>query len=433
MASKIKQQDFSGWTFQPVDETGKVVQPQAANASPSPGQTIVQQAIPQSLQVTAPAAQPANQAPPLPDITTQEPNTFASLNANLARSRMANPTVDDYNKVYEESLSKSQDYWKTLSTQFQQQKTELAKATQLQQSAEATDIDKATKLAPLEVQKAVQTATQTELAKMPIDAYKAQMAEGLTPDAALAQYKSAHPDFQGTTAPLIKALPTTESDKAAGFINGYKTATNLHQSFENMRTKTFGASGNIMSTIAGVVAPPSLTSPEAINYNALVDSSLVPLAKGVYGDAGTTAGKETIQSKMMDSLPQRGNSELVGGQKIYNLKRQIIDNLETQRAVLAGHYDTSSIDTALAGMHADLKSMGKFNPVGDQTAVVQSGLSPQGTAHINSAAGAGATPTPAGTPAPANPAAPNNGQAPVVPPPQTPVQGAFQLYGAGTT
>jgi hypothetical protein len=38
----------------------------------------------------------------------------------------------------------------------------------------------------------------------------------------LAQYKAIHPDFTGTTAPLIKALPTTESDKAATIINGYK-------------------------------------------------------------------------------------------------------------------------------------------------------------------------------------------------------------------
>lgn len=386
--SKIAQQDFSGWTFQPVDAAGNPVQPNAQ--PPSLGQTIVQAAIPKGLQTTAPAAQQANQPPPLPDITTQEPNTFATLNANLARARMANPTVDDYNKVYEDSLAKAQEYWRTISTQLQQQKMELAKSQALQKSAADIDIQKASQLAPLEVQKSVATAVQTKAAEMPLEQEKAQLAEGLTPAQALAQYKLANPDFTGTTAPLIKALPTTESDKTASVLNGYKALTDIHNAYKQQHANAGAAQGLVGGSLLGPLA--AVSSPQTIAYNSLIDDTMAPIARSM-GDTGAGLTKDVIMNQIRSSLPVIQDSDAVAGQKIFLRKKQYLNELQSQRDLLVGHYDVSSLDHQIATMNSELGEKGtldQYNPLKAPAAVA----APMDTTNLNRAAAAQNIPQP---------------------------------------
>ena len=399
MAQKISQQDFSGWTFQPTDDQGNPVQP--AQAAPTPGQAVA--ATVQRDLTPAPRAQPAGPPPtPLPDITSQEPHSFAALSANLARSQMANPTVDDYNKVYEEALGKAQDLQKTRATELERQTLEQTKQFNLQKSQAALEVAKATQLEPLEVQKAADikkaTAPIEEVQKL----RDAQLAEGLTPDQAQAQWESA--GNKGPAA-LIKALPTTELDKATGFVNGYKNVTDLHSAFNGMIQNAPGTGGVLKSGVLGLVTQPGMTSPQTRVFNSVLDSSLVPLARGVFGDTGATAGKELIQAQLKDALPNASDNEMSGGQKVYMLKKRIFDNLQTQRDLLAGRYDTSVLDAQIAGMNKDLKGLDQYNPLKAPGAVVQTSLSPQANLNLN----AKIAPTP-------QPAQPQPAASPQLPP-----------------
>ena len=117
-----------------------------------------------------------------------------------------------------------------------------------------------------------------------------------------------------------------------------------------MIKNTFG-SGSILNVGQGVAGA---TSPQARIFNSVLDSSLVPLARGVFGDTGATAGKDLIQAQMKDALPNITDNENSGGQKVYMLKKRIRDNLETQASTLAGHFDISCSTPRLRGMNDDL-------------------------------------------------------------------------------
>ena len=166
MAAKAAPPDYSKWTFQALDDSGNPVIPTAAAAAPSPSQAVAT-TIQQDVQGAPKAQSAAPPAPPMPDMTAQDPHTFAVLTANQATSAMPNPMVEDFKKIYESALDKATDFRKTLQTQFAQQQSELQKAQILQQSAAQTDISKSA------VIKAGEIAQEEE---------KAQRAEGITPN-----------------------------------------------------------------------------------------------------------------------------------------------------------------------------------------------------------------------------------------------------------
>jgi hypothetical protein len=403
MAKKLAAKDYSGWTFQPLDQSGNPQAP-VATAAPTPSQAVATtiqqdlQGVPKALPATPPP-------PPEADMTTQDPHTFATLAANKAienmRQQGAQPLVEDFKKIYESSFNTANDFRKTLATQYAQQQSELQKAQILQQSAAQIDVAKSA---------AIKQAEIPLLEKQKLE--EAQTAEGLTMAQAQAQWESAG---NKGTAPLIKSTPTTELDKAAGFINGYKNVTDLHDAFNNMIQNAPGTGGVLKSTIGGLFTQPGLTSPQTRAFNSVLDSSLVPLARGVFGDTGATAGKELIQAQMKDALPNASDNAMSGGQKIYMLKKRIRDNLQTQRSLLAGHYDTSTLDTQLAGMNSDLDKLDQYNPLKAPGAVVQNGLSPVANANLNAKI------------------APQQGQQPQQPQPQLPPPQTGQSPSAQTS
>ena len=393
MASKIKQQDFTGWTFQPD-------QPAApAQAAPSPGQAIVQQAIPQSLQqVAAKAAPELPTGPPQPDMTSQNPEDFATLTANLKRQAGLTPTLGDYMDAHKEALDKAQDFQKTQALQALQQVSEYNKQAQLQKNQAQVDVLKQQALEPIEVKKAQDIA----LSQLPIDQAKAQLAEGLTQQQALAQYKIANPDFQGTVAPLIKALPTSESDKAENIVNAYKSLTDIHDAYKMQHATAGAAQGLIGGSILGPLA--AVSSPQTIAYNSLIDDTSTSVARGM-GDTSGGATKDAIMAQIKQSLPVIQDSDAVAGQKIFLRKKLFLNNLQTQRDMLVGHYDVTNLDRQIATMNGELGDQGTltkqgYNPLTNAAAIA----APMDSTNLNRAAAA------QGIPQPGQPAQPQQSQ-----------------------
>lgn len=400
-AKKATAPDYSKWSFTPLDDSGQPVQQQApAAAAPTPSQAVATQ-IQQDVQ-GAPKAQPA--APPLPDMTAQDPHSFATLSANMAINNMrqqgATPLVEDFKKIYTDAYDKATDFRKTLVTQQAQQQTELAKQTILQKQQSQLEADRAVEItereAPIKEEAAIR---------------QRQIEEGGDPDAIQAAWRAAGHTGQ---APLIKRMPDTELAKAAGFITGYQSVTDMHSAFNKMIQNAPGTGGVLHSAGLGLITQPWLTSPETRTFNSVLDSSLVPLARGVFGDTGATAGKDTIQAMMKESLPNATDNDQSGGQKVYMLKKRILDNLETQRKLMKSqNYNTAALDSSIADFHSDLSSMDQYNPLKGANAVVGTGISQQGNDHMNTTIAANLqkqqqqaapavtpTPTPSPTPAP---------------------------------
>jgi hypothetical protein len=225
-------------------------------------------------------------------------------------------------------------------------------------------------------------------------------------------------------------------------------AQQLGQAHQAMLQKTWGGGlGGIGGRIPLFSSVAQASSPEAIQFNAQVDNALVPLARGVFGDTGATAGKDTIQAMMKDALPNALDSQLVAQGKIYSLTQQTLNNLKTQRDLFKGHYDTSALDSAIVDAQKTLDSTPKqFIPAQyggstDPNQVVQSGMSVPAqvtvNTQLNTSANQGVTvpppgsilpPPAAGQPAPpaqptagppAPPAAATQPVQPTTPPPTT--------------
>lgn len=383
MAKKkaLPKQDFSGWTFQPTDDSGKPI-------NPNP---VVPDAIHQAIQAViqkdvTPGPNTKLPPPPEPDLLNQDPHTFASLSAQKQRANEAGFTGEDYNRVYEKALEESN----RLQVQREQQ---LAQAN--------LEIEKAKKLEPLEIQK----ATDLQRAQFPIqEAQKrieAQLGEGLTMEQAQAQFESASPDNKGKTAPIITKLDPAERTKAESIIEGFKNLTNIHSAFQVMhgvggtdQQGTVGAGNVVTGTLFKPIS--DIASPQAIAYNSLIDSSIAPLARG-QGDTGASLSVPEIQRQIRAALPQIQDSEQVAGSKIWLKQNQMLESLVTQRNMLVGHQDVSNLNNAIADMTTRMKAIEKFNPLKLPSNVVQE-MSPQTSAGVTAGATAGVTP--AATPQP---------------------------------
>lgn len=416
MAKKkaLPKQDFSGWTFQPTDDSGKPI-------NPNP---VVPDAIHQAIQAViqkdvTPGPNTKLPPPPEPDILNQDPHTFASLSAQKQRANEAGFTGEDYNRVYEKALEESN----RLQVQREQQ---LAQAN--------LEIEKAKKLEPLEIKK----ATDLQRAQFPIqEAQKrieAQLAEGLTMDQAQEQFESADPKNKGQTAPIISKLDPAERAKAVSAIQSFRTLTDIHNGFLAQHGVGPGQEGTAGAgnVITGTLFKPitDIASPQAIAYNSLIDNSITPLARGL-GDTGSSLSVPEIQRQIRASLPVIQDTREVGGSKIWLKQNQILEQLQSQRDMLVGHQDVSSLNNAIADMRQRMESIKEFNPLKLPSNVVQE-MSPQTRTGVTAGATAGVTPAPGASPTPTPAAIPQpqvTQPAPVMPQQSQQPQTQYQYTG----
>jgi hypothetical protein len=318
-------------------------------------------------QEDAPRAQPAGEFVPLadtqPDIVKHDSNTFAALTAQSALSTMyqqgLQPTGDDIKGIYSKALQDSAEYHRSIAEEQERAQLELKKR--------ATAVQAGVLSAEEQVRTEAEIKKQQQLE---------QFRQGPSA-AALAEQ-------QGGKG-LVAKLPETDLARLDGLVSGYDTASNLHNYFDQMAQKTVGAGGVLKSGMLGTIARPELTSPEYRNFNAYLESSIVPLGRGVFGDAAVAATKENIQAQMKDMLPNPTDNPLSGGNKIYMLKDRIMQNLQTLRDDrAAAGFDTTPIDRQIGRINSDLRSdrMTSLNPLKTQP-VVQTGTSNVATATMD--------------------------------------------------
>jgi hypothetical protein len=309
-----------------------------------------------------------------PDITKHSPDTYAGLTGQKALERLHSqgllPTADDIKAIESEALKAANEFHARLAEQQSQAQLEIKKR-----------------------QIAVESGTLSaeEKTKAGVEIAKQRAQEQWKQGPSAAAVATAQPG--GLEAGEIKQLPDTDRKDFSGYFGAFDTIKNLHDLFHQMVQKTPGA-GNVVTSLAGLTTPiANLTSDEARTYHAYAESSLVPLAKGVMGDAATSAAKDRIQANLLSGLPTITDSLVSGGHKIYTLLDRNMNEMQTQRDLLRGNgYDTTSLDTKILDAQNYMKrpEVQMYNPF-KREAIVQSGTSDQANAAIsNATAGANA-------------------------------------------
>ena len=310
-----------------------------------------------------------------PDISTVAPNienqdaaTFAGLTADhaLRTTHAQNVPMDagKYLDIYDKALQDANQY-----------RSHLAESQHAKQLEETFKLIEA-QPGGLEEQKA-RLAAQTELLKKQAEQGPSAVAE--------AARQRALPGQTGGTTGLISAPSPQQQKDWSAYTEGFNNLKDLHTLFDAMATKTVGA-GSAVGSLAGFTTKlTDLTSPEARVYHAYVDSSLIPLAKSIMGDAAVTAGKETVQGAMTEALPTNVDNLQTGGAKMYMFYKRALDKFQTERNMARQNgVDTSSIDTTLNDFRSffDSPRVQKYNPLNAQP-LVQGGTSPQAQATVS--------------------------------------------------
>src|SRR4029077_257539 len=320
--------------------------------------------VPRAELVTVPDVQP--------DFIKHDPITFAGITGQraleLQHAQGLMPTPDEIKAIEKDALSKAQDFHKTIAQQQEQAQLEIQKR-----------------------QAAVKSGTLSaeEQAKALVEIQKQQAEEQWKQGASAAAVAATQPGGPG--AGEVKALGRDDQKDFVGYFGAFNTIKNLHNLFHQMVQNTPGA-GNVVTSLAGLTTPiVNLTSDEARTYHSYAEGSLVPLAKGVMGDAATQAGKDKIQENMLQGLPTMTDSLASGGHKIYNLLDRNIKTMQDQRDLLRGNgYDTTSLDTKILDAQNYMKSpeVQMYNPYKGGQQIVQSGVSDQAAAIANATTGA---------------------------------------------
>jgi|SRR5215469_13540243 len=337
MPTKTKPDPLQGWTD--------------PDAVPAPRAELVQTSGPDS-------------STSKPDIDNQDPAVFAGITADHAlrviHAQVPGAMIDTgkYLDIYNQALKDAVSYRSRLAEQ--------------QKSKQLEETFKVLEAAPggIEEQKA-QIAAKKEL-------LETQAKEGPSATAAAAAGGNL-PGGSGTTGIIKAPTPQQQKDWSA-YTEGFHNLQDLHALFNSMATKTVGAGGPGQSLAGLATKLTDLTSPEARVYHAYVDSSLIPLAKSIMGDAASTAGKETVQGAMTEALPTNVDTLATGGQKMYMFYKRALDKLQTERDMARRNgTDTSSIDTALNDFHSfmDRPEVKQYNPLSSNQPLVIAGNSDQ--------------------------------------------------------
>ena len=344
---------------------------------------------------TAPRADLVSVPNQQPDITKHSPDTYAGLTGQRALERLHGqglvPTADDIKAIENEALKAANEFHSRIAEQQSQAQLEIQK----RQAAVTSG-----------------TLSAEEKTRAAVDIAKQQAQEQWKQGPSAAAVAAAQPG--GIGAGEVKALDPSDRKDFAGYFGAFDTIKNLHDLFHQMVQKTPGA-GSAVWSLAGLTTPiANLASDEARTYHAYAESSLVPLAKGVMGDAATSAAKDKIQANMLSGLPTITDSLASGGHKIYTLLDRNLNEMQTQRDLLRGNgFDTSSIDTKLVDAQNYMKrpEVQMYNPFKGGQPIVQSGTSDQANANLNAGANAGVQVPSAGF----HPTGPMPGQIPELP------------------
>lgn len=281
----------------------------------------------------------------VPNIQVHDPATYAGLTADHAVRTLNAQGVAMTGDQYVDIFKKAQED----ANQYRERQAEAAPG-------------------GIEEQKA-QLAAKTELLKKQAEQGPSAVAE--------AARRGALPGQTGGTTGLISAPDTQQKKDWPAYIEGFHNLQDLHKLFDSMATNTAGAGGPGQSLLGLTTKLTDITSPQARVYHAYVESSLIPLAKSIMGDAATTAGKETVQGTMIEALPTNVDTIQTGGQKMFMFYKRALDKVQTERDFARKNgVDTSSIDSDLNDFHSFFNSpeVQKYNPLTAQP-LVQGGTS----------------------------------------------------------
>lgn len=298
------------------------------------------------------AAQPAQNQLPQADITKHDPQTYASLTTNQAIQNLHDqglmPEVGTGQDIYKQALQDANQYHSRLAEQQEAANVELQK----RQAAVSSGV--------LGQEKATEAAVELKKTE------------------ALQQWEQ--------TGKIDRPSDQDES-RVNGFVNGYNTADTLQKYHTQMASTTPGAGGWLRSNVLGFVMQPNITSQESKDFNAYLESGIVPLGRGVFGDAAAAATKDTIQQNMRDMLPNTSDNPLSAGHKTFMLKDRIMQNLITDRSTaIANNKNPAIWDAAIGRLSGDYNSQAtrQFAPgFMNQNPLVTQGTSDQTNAYIN--------------------------------------------------
>jgi hypothetical protein len=332
---------------------------------------------------TAPRADLVSVPDVQPDITKHDPVTFAALTGQAMVKTLHDqglaPTVETITGLEQKALDTATDYHKTIAQQ------QAAANTDLQKRIAAVTSPGVTK----EGVRIPSLTEQEEQAKALVEAQKQQAEQQWGQGASAVAAAKAQPG--GIAAGQVSKMSDEQSAKMAAYIEGGHNLQNLHQLFDQMAKKTWvGAGSEFQSGLGLLTHLGNITSPEARLYNAYAESSVIPLAKGLMGDAATTAGRPDVSAKMLDAMPNPGDNIQSGGAKVYMMLDRNINNLQTERDIMRRKgIDTSPIDSQIVDLqsYVNQPEVQKYNPL--KNPVVQVGVSDEATANLNAGANAG--------------------------------------------
>lgn len=334
----------------------------------------------------------------IPSITQNDPESYAGLTVENARQFLQGRgypvTWDDLKPIHEQALSQAQSFQADLA------KTQAQKNLELQQRVLATQRGPQGQASLLETERAEEQGVALKK-EQALEQWK----QGGTASAEAAQL--AQP---GQPPPDIKELPADQRLRLEHLQTSYNALNDLQTLHTNMVNSAWGAGGNIRSTIGNLLQTDK-TNKYARAYEALQDEQLTPLAIGVLGDKAAGATKANIQEQLAGTIPDRSDTLESAGNKIFMMKKNIMDQLTAMRTQNKGTYSTGEISDLYANLGANFNSPAtqKYNLLSDQTPIVQVGNSPQGRQQVANAvlaginqpnAGASPTPQPAGSPVP---------------------------------
>jgi hypothetical protein len=386
----------------PIDLSG-ATQADVQPVDPATGQVIVKKA--QS------PDQPTSLMGVAPDMTTQDPNTFAALSAHRYMQTIydqgLSPTGDDVKKVFSEALGKAQDYHKSLAEEQEKKNLEL----QQRGLAVTSGITGAEETAKSQAQKAVERqqqiwelAPQPELAgESPLTLKAKEQAavekqktleietakQGPSAALATAEYNAAHPN----QAPVvIQALPDHEGEKVSAAETAYAKINDL-QDLHAQATQSAAFGGVLKNRLGAFFTQPGVTSDKVRTFYAVQHGAITPLAIGLLQDTARAATMPGQQENMLHNIiPDQEDNLPQAGQKLFLMKRTLIQQLSAMHNLYYGKYDTRKIDTTLAELHKDYDSpeVQKWNPFSTKNQdLVQVGDTPEGKAQVAAGATSG--------------------------------------------
>src|SRR4029077_14155530 len=194
----------------------------------------------------------------------------------------------------------------------------------------------------------------------------------------------------------IQKLGGDDLAKLDAMTNGYDAVNNLGDYFNKMMEKPhLGVGGQIKSLGGAMHVFADATSQEALAFSRAADAALVPIGRGVMGETGASPTKEAmIELAQHTTMPRIQDSDITGNQGVFQLKQRIMQNMQNLRANRANHFDTTSIDKAIAKYNSNFMSpdVQKYDPLHSNQPLVQSGSSDQANAaiaNVNTGANAG--------------------------------------------